>query len=217
LFIDNLLPINNGRDSIDAILIKRRTIMEKITSLSRWIKLLILFLALLQLSSFVATMMFGEYVGNEYVLRIDWWGFFYSILTVDFSGSWSLLTSSLHAAGFHPGLILGTVEILPYIFIYYFLYRLFSLYQQSKIFTASNFKCLSRIAVVFIAWIVLSLFYPILVAFVLRVAGLGNEVPYILILGDQELKYALLGMIFYCIAWVMRHATELQKEAELTI
>ncbi len=39
--------------------------MEKITSLSRWIKLLILFLAVLQLSSFVATMMFGD---NERVV-----------------------------------------------------------------------------------------------------------------------------------------------------
>ncbi|MBA6258218.1 DUF2975 domain-containing protein [Colwellia sp. MB3u-28] len=192
-------------------------IMEKITSLSRWIKLLILFLALLQLSSFVGTMMLGKYVGNEYVLRIDWWGLFYSILIVDFNGSWSLLASSLHAAGFHPGLILGTVKILPYIFIYYFLYRLFSLYQQRQVFTARNFKCLINKAVVFIAWIVISLFYPILVAFILHVAGLGYEVSYILILGDQELKYALFGMIFYCIAWVMRHATELEEEAELTI
>ncbi|RPA36019.1 DUF2975 domain-containing protein [Shewanella frigidimarina] len=192
-------------------------IMDRIVSLSKWIKLLIVFLALLQVTSYSGTMVFGEFQAGEYVLTIDWWGWFSSYLAVDFGTPWQALAQSLYDAGFHPGIILGSVEILPYLFIYSFLYQLFGLYQQGNVFTPSNFRCLSRIALVFLVWILLSLFYPMIIAFTLHFSGTSSAVPVYFSLGSQELKYALFGMIFYCVAWVMKHATELQEEVELTI
>ncbi|MBO1897927.1 DUF2975 domain-containing protein [Shewanella sp. BF02_Schw] len=192
-------------------------IMDRIVSLSKWIKLLIVFLALLQVTSYGGTMVFGEFQAGEYVLTIDWWGWFSSYLAVDFGTPWQALAQSLYDAGFHPGIILGSVEILPYLFIYSFLYQLFGLYQQGHVFTPRNFRCLSRIALVFLVWILLSLFYPMIIAFTLHFSGTSSAVPVYFSLGSQELKYALFGMIFYCVAWVMKHATELQEEAELTI
>ena len=191
--------------------------MDRIVSLSKWTQLLVVFLALLQISSYCGTMVFGEYQAGEYVLTINWWGWFYSYLAVDFGTPWQDLAKSLYEAGFHPGIILGSVEILPYLFIYYFLYQLFNLYQQGQVFTPANFRCLSNIALVFLVWILLSLFYPMIIAFTLHFSGTSSAVPVYFSLGSQELKYALFGMIFYCVAWVMKHATELQEEAELTI
>ncbi|MFT6256806.1 MAG: hypothetical protein ACJAT8_001345, partial [Cellvibrionaceae bacterium] len=41
--------------------------MDRIVSLSKWIKLLIVFLALLQVTSYSGTMVFGEFQAGEYV------------------------------------------------------------------------------------------------------------------------------------------------------
>ncbi|WP_144211623.1 DUF2975 domain-containing protein [Shewanella donghaensis] len=191
--------------------------MDRIVSLSKWIKLLIIFLALLQISSYGATMVFGEFREGEYVMTIDWWGWFTSYLAVDFGAPWQMLAETLYAEGFHAGVILGSVEILPYLLIYTFLYQLFELYRQGLVFTKNNFRCLRNIALVFVWWIVLSLFYPMIVASVLHFSGLSSAVPIYFSLGSYELKFALFGLVFYCIAWVMKHATELQQEADLTI
>ncbi|GGQ05006.1 hypothetical protein GCM10009411_02780 [Shewanella litoralis] len=211
------MSTKNNYVNVKLTLANLRNVMDRIVSLSKWIKLLIVFLALLQASSYCGTMVFGEFQAGEYVLTIDWWGWFSSYLAVDFGSPWQAIVQSLYDAGFHPGFILGSVEILPYLFIYYFLYQLFTLYQQGQVFTPGNFRCLSNIALVFLAWILLSLFYPMIIAFSLHFSGTSSAVPVYFSLGSQELKYALFGMIFYCVAWVMQHATELQQEAELTI
>jgi hypothetical protein len=191
--------------------------MDRIVKLSKWIKALLLLLALMQLGSYCALMLIGEYSEGTYSLTLDWWGVFHSFISVDLEPSWQALGADLYAAGFHPGLMLASVEMLPYLFIYFFLYRLFSLYQHNQVFTHKNFHYLNRIALVFFAWILLTLFYPMLVTLFMRSTGLADSIPGYFILGSQELKYALIGLIFYCIAWVMKQASELQQEAELTI
>ncbi|MCL1047331.1 DUF2975 domain-containing protein [Shewanella electrodiphila] len=191
--------------------------MDRIYRLSKWIKGLLLLLSLMQLGSYIAVMFSGEYRDGEYAMSIDWWGYFSSFLSVSFESSWQALAENLYSAGLHPGIILGSVEILPYLFIYYFLFQLFSLYQQGQVFTSANFRCLTRIAQVFLVWIFVSLFYPMLVAYFIHVTDLADGVPGYFTLGSQELEYALFGLIFYCIGWVMKQAVELQAEAELTI
>ena len=191
--------------------------MDRITIISKWIKWLLLLLATLQLGSYLAVMTMGEYKDGIYFMSVDWWGFFSSYLSVYFEPSWQALSQHLYADGFNPGVILGSVEIIPYLFIYFFLFQLFSLYQNGQVFTSANFYCLTRIATVFFVWIVLSLFYPMVVAIFLHSTGLSSAVPGFFTIGSQEIKYALVGLIFYCIGWVMKHAAELQMEAELTI
>ncbi|AZG71316.1 DUF2975 domain-containing protein [Shewanella livingstonensis] len=191
--------------------------MDKIANISKWIKGLLALLAISQLGSYIAVMTMGDYQDGIYFISIDWWGAFQSYLSIDFAPSWQSLGEHLYADGFHPGLILSSVELIPYLFIYFFLFQLFSLYQNGQVFTSANFHCLTRIATVFFVWILLSLFYPLLVAFFLRSTGMSDTVPGFLTIGSQEVEYALMGLIFYCIGWVMKHAAELQTEAELTI
>jgi hypothetical protein len=191
--------------------------MHKIENLSKWIKALLVLLALAQVSSYCVVMWQGQYSEGVYFVSLDWWGMFNSYLSIDVEPSWQALWNDLYTEGFNPGLILASMEMLPYLFIYYFLYRLFSLYQCHQVFSSLNFHYLHCIALVFWSWIALSLFYPMLVTLILRTTGLSSTIPGYLILGSQELQYALVGLIFYCIAWIMRQADELQQESDLTI
>ncbi|NKF49013.1 DUF2975 domain-containing protein [Shewanella sp. WXL01] len=196
--------------------------MERITRLSRWINILLLLLATLHLASYITVVTLGEAVsgqsgGVEYQFTLSWWGWFESYLRVDFSPSWQALVADINAQGFHAGLLVGAVEVLPYLFIYGLLARLFSLYSRGEVFSRANFTCFTRIAYVFFAWVLLSLFYPLLLVVFLRLFAGAEPLSIYLSIGSDEIKLALVGLIFYCVGYVMQQAHELDAEAQLTI
>ena len=143
--------------------------------------------------------------------------FFTSGATVDFSGSWSDLAKALTDEGFNSLLILGGAELVPSILIYLSLFKLFGLYQRGAIFTAENIKCIKKIGTVLLAWFALKLCYPIVVTLVIRFSGASDTLSLYIGLGTTELKYLLIGLIIYVIAWVMNEATSLHQEQELVI
>ncbi|ABE56872.1 hypothetical protein Sden_3597 [Shewanella denitrificans OS217] len=192
------------------------SIMNNIVSLSRWVKYLLVFITLLQMSSFAMVMSLGELENGAYLYTLNWGGF-YSHFSIDFEHTWQSIAQVLEAEGLHAGWILGSVELMPCLVIYFFLYRLFSLYQTRQIFTQANFNYLSYIALTCLAWLFISLLYPLLITLLLRVFERAEATSFYFSFGSQELYYLLTSLVIYCIAWIMKQAAELHDDAELTV
>jgi len=190
--------------------------MSKISKVSKFIKAWLLFLAALQLSVYLILFLFGTTTGSASEVSLNYLGMS-SSFNIEFSNTWQDIAQALAEDGFNAVVILGSVESIPYLLIYYFLYQLFSLYQQGVIFTEKNINYIKNVGLVLFAWIAMNIVYPVLVVLVLRLSGASDSLPIIVNIGSTELGYFLCGAIIYVIAWIMKEALTLQQEQELVI
>ena len=121
--------------------------MNKISKVSKFIKALLLFIGGLQLSVYLILFLFGSTTGSVSEVSLNYLGIS-SSFNVVFSGSWHDIAQALVEEGFNAIVILGSVESIPYLLIYYFLYQLFSLYQQGLIFTEKNINYIKKVGLV---------------------------------------------------------------------
>lgn len=190
--------------------------MSKISCLSQYIRYLIFFLASLQVIAFVLVASLGENTDLGQQAIVDF-GLFYSSFNIEFSHSWQDIAQSLKQENFNTTLILGSAELLPYFFIYFFLLRLFSYYQAGEIFTTNTIYCLKMLGKTLLFWLLLNLFYPLLVTLFIRFTGLSESLPIILNFGSTELNYLLIGSIVYVVAWIMQEGLLIKEQQELVI
>jgi len=190
--------------------------MSNISKVSKFIKALLLFIITLQVSVYIVLFLFATTQGESGEIWFHYLGLSSGML-MNFNGSWADIAQALVKENFNPSLILGIPATIPYFLIYYFLYKLFSLYQQGIIFTVKNSQYIKNIAAVLIAWVVFKLIYPIAVTVVLSFSDMSESLPLILSIGSEELVFLLTGLIIYVIAWVMNEAIVLQQEQELII
>lgn len=190
--------------------------MSKIALVSRLVQLLLVAIAMLQLTAYFLVVFFGEIQGAGRQFNIQL-GFISSYLRIDFNHSWKSIAAALEAEKFNSTAILGLAELVPYIFIYYFIFRLFGLYKAGIIFTDTNIRCLKYVSFTLLNWVFLNLLYPLLVTLVIRLSGASQALKFHLNFGIQELTYLLLGLVIYVIAWTMNEAMVLKHQQELVI
>ncbi|MFT6900395.1 MAG: hypothetical protein ACJAXS_000557 [Colwellia sp.] len=189
---------------------------HRINKVSKIVRALIALFVVMQVFSFAFLLLFG--VNNEGTFELtDNFLFISSAASIDFSGSWENLALALTNEGFNALLILGSADLLPSILIYWSLFKLFGLYQQGLVFTAANIQCIKNIGTVLLAWIALKLLYPIVVTLVLRFSGASDTLSLYISLGSDELRFLLIGLVIYVIAWIMSEAISLHQEQELVI
>jgi hypothetical protein len=189
---------------------------HRISKVSKIVRALIALFVVMQVFSFAFLLLFG--VNNEGTFELtDNFLFISSAASIDFSGSWGNLALALTNEGFNALLILGSADLLPSILIYWSLFKLFGLYQQGLVFTAANIQCIKNIGTVLLAWIALKLLYPIVVTLVLRFSGASDTLSLYISLGSDELRFLLIGLVIYVIAWIMSEAISLHQEQELVI
>ncbi len=109
------------------------------------------------------------------------------------------------------------MSLLPYLLIYFFLFKLFKYYQQGQIFTVANIACLKNIGKTLLAWIGLNIFYPVLVTLIIRFSGLSDSLAIYMNIGSTEFFYLVSGLVIYVMAWIMTMAIELKQEQELVV
>jgi len=190
--------------------------MSQITLVSKLVRLLVLAIAVLHFSAYLAVILFGELQESGRQLSIQL-GFISSHFSIEFNHSWQGIALALEGKNFNSAAILGSAELIPYVFIYFFVYRLFGLYQKGVVFTAANIQCLKYLGATLLGWILLNLLYPLLVTMVIRLSGASETLKFYLNLGTQELTYLLIGLVIYVIAWIMKEAINLKQEQELVI
>ncbi len=190
--------------------------MSKIEKVSKYVRYLIFILALIHLASFALTIILSDKICSSRLLDIELGGSVYSSI-VEFDGTGKNLAPALKAEGFDSTMILGSVDIVIYSIVYFLLFRLFGLYKKGFIFTVANINCIKNMGRVLILWVGLSIVYPVLVVFVIRMMGLSDTLLFHFSFGSSELIRLTSGIVLYVIAWIMAEATKLYREQELVI
>ena len=199
--------------------------MNKISKISKLIRLLIIFIAVVHISGFFINLYNGQTTTNqEFSLIANEENLSQSSDNVTtltartgITGSWQEFSKALENEGFNSLAILASVDILFYTLIYFFIFRLFGLFQQAEIFTQRNINCIKYIGSSLLIWVVVSLVYPVFITMILRLSGASDSLALYLAIGSTELTHLLSGLIIYAFAWVMKEALTTKQEQDLTI
>jgi hypothetical protein len=189
---------------------------DRIQKVSKIVRVLVALFITMQIGVYALLLMLGDNQSGSYQLSENF-QFMSSAANIDFSGSWSDIAKALNDEGFNALLILGGADLIPSILIYLSLFKLFGLYQRGLVFTVANIQCIKNIGTVLLGWIALKFFYPLIVTLVLRISGASDTLSIYMSLGSNELRYLLIGLVIYVIAWIMSEATSLHQEQELVI
>lgn len=187
-----------------------------IRRISKVVRMLVALFMAMQIAAFSLLLLLAQNSEGSYQLS-ESFTFISSAATIDFSGSWGDIAKALSDEGFNALLILGSAELIPSLLIYLSLFKLFGLYQRGLIFTPANIQCIKNVGTILLAWIGLKLFYPLVVTLFLRFSGASDTLAIYIGLGTDELRYLLIGLVIYVIAWIMNEATSLHQEQELVI
>jgi len=190
--------------------------MNKIKTISKYIRSLLILITVLHLFVYASILLFTDTSNTASQLSASY-NVFSSFIEVSFKDSWQGFAQALSQEGFNTIIILGIAESLPYLFIYFFIFKLFGLYQQGIIFTYKNSFYIKCIGTSLLGWIGLSLFYPIIVTLVIRFTGQSKTLPMMINIGSTEIKYLIISLIIYAFAWIMKEAINLKSEQELVI
>jgi len=188
----------------------------QIQNVSKIIRLIIVIVALIHIGSFLFTVLNVEERSLSHQIELKQEQTSYTA-TVEMTGTGEELAENLNNEGFNGLAILGSADMVIYSIIYFFIYRLFSLYQQGKIFTPANINCIEKIGRCLLAWVLVSLLYPVLVVLIIRFSALSDSLPIMVSVTSDDLIHLLSGLVIYVIAWVMAEAMKLQQEQTLVI
>jgi len=189
---------------------------DRIRKVSKIVRALVALFIIMQVGVYALLVISAENQNGTYQLS-EQFTYFSSAVNVDFSGSWGNMAQALTDEGFNALLILGSAELVPSLLIYLLLFKLFGLYQRGLVFTVENIQCIKNVGTVLLGWLILKLFYPLLVSLTLRFTGASDTLSIYMSVGSDELRYLLIGLVIYVIAWVMSEATSLHQEQELVI
>ncbi len=189
---------------------------DRIRKVSKIVRALVALFIIMQVGVYALLVISAENQDGTYQLS-EQFTYFSSAVNVDFSGSWGNMAQALTDEGFNALLILGSAELVPSLLIYLLLFKLFGLYQRGLVFTVENIQCIKNVGTVLLGWLILKLFYPLLVSLTLRFTGASDTLSIYMSVGSDELRYLLIGLVIYVIAWVMSEATSLHQEQELVI
>ena len=190
--------------------------MSKISKASKFICALLITIACLHLATHLLLLCFSEYEKGVNQVTVNF-SFFSSTLNHQVNNSWQAIAQALEAEGFNSLAILSSAQLIPYFLVYFFLFKLFKLYQQGKIFTLANSNCLRNIGKTLMACIGINIIYPLVVTLFIRLTGLSDSLAFYVNIGSEEFIYLLAGLIIYVMAWVMTEANTLHHEQELVI
>jgi len=187
-----------------------------IQNVSKIIRLLILVVAVVHISSFLFAVLSTEEKSLTHQFEVEHGETNYTA-KVEMTGTGADLAIALNNDGLNGLAILGTADILMYGLIYFFIFQLFSYYQQGQIFTLANINCIKNIGRCLLLWVLVSFIYPIIVVLVIRFTALSDTLPFMLSITSDDLIHLLSGLVIYVISWIMTEAMNLQHEQELVI
>ena len=113
------------------------------------------------------------------------------------------------------------IDLIPTLFemcIFYWLIRLFKLYEKGEIFTPKNVRYLWLIGITFILKDVVKIFTEAFLSFILTFHDHGAAKYDIAIsLSNHDLSTIFTGIIILLASWIMSEASKLQEEQSYTI
>jgi hypothetical protein len=111
------------------------------------------------------------------------------------------------------------VSLLPMItnvLEFYFLYRLFSLYQQGIFFTERAACLIRNVGIVMLVWQVIHPIYDLLLTFVVSMSQKHHHFMGVSF-SNHDAADIVFALVIIVVAWVMREAAKLQQDQQLTV
>ena len=190
--------------------------MQKITKVSRIVRMLILLVGILHVVGFAVTAMYSNSDSAEQQIFSKQDDSTYWVEAKTDTNATSL-DQDLLSEGFKSWVILGVADLLMYLLIYYFVYRLFSQYAQGLIFSDGSINCIKNVGRCFLLWVVVDIGYPIVVVLIHRFGGFSQTLNMHVSLNSNNLVHLMLGLVIFVVAWVMAEAKKLHQEQALVI
>lgn len=187
--------------------------MDKIVRLSRLVNILVIVLAAIHISISLV----GAFGGFDAYQSGDNSHWILSWLSFSFISGDTSISNQFTNAGLDALMWMTLPSVIFYSFIYWIIYRLFCEYQAQRIFSEKACNLIKSIGTTLLVWPIFNLFYYPVLLVVLRLSGQLEEVSITLDFGSDDLMQIGAALIVIVVAWIMKEASKLQQEQELTI
>lgn len=130
---------------------------------------------------------------------------------------WLSYAQALEGIGINSFWVLGPLDFIVQLVIFFFLFKLFSLYEKGTIFNVKNSQYLQLIGITMFSYGIAMIFLPSLVS---RFINIFFNYPTLEInyyLGSNEISQLIWSSVILVISWVMKEASLMKEEQGLVI
>ena len=185
--------------------------MGKIRFVSRIIQIIF---ALLFILTPVAYVLFWTSFGIEHVYSVFHW----NIANIPEVMWVKLVTGDIPPYTRFVAFIISLIPIATFMFLYYYLFRLFGCYGHGDIFTSKTVRFIRNCGITLLLWQILNPLYQILMTYSLSVInGPGHRFIAVSLFGTPQARDLVTAIVIIVISWIMQRGSDLEDEVRLTV
>ncbi len=113
--------------------------------------------------------------------------------------------------------IISLIPIITFMFLYYYLTRLFGAYGRGEIFTQKTVRYIRNCGITLLLWQLLYPLYQILLTFTLSINNLPGQRFIAVSLSTAQARDLVTAMVIILVSWIMQRGVNLEEEARLTV
>ena len=183
--------------------------MNKIKIVSRIMQ--ILFLCFLILTP-IAYILFWSSEGNQFFAQLNW------NMSDMPAGMWDRMVQGQMPADTRlVAFIISLIPIITFMFLYYYLTRLFGAYAKGDIFTRRTVRYIRNCGLTLLIWQILFPLYQILLSFTLSINNQPGQRFIAVTISSTQARDLITAIVIILISWIMRRAVMLEEEIRLTV
>lgn len=183
--------------------------MNKIKIVSRIMQ--IIFLLMLILTP-IAYILFWSTEGNQVFAQLNW-----NMSNIPAS-MWEKMTQGEIPQDTRiVAFIISLIPIFTFMFLYFYLTKLFGAYGRGEIFTEQTVKYIRNCGVTLLLWQFLYPLYQILLTFTLSINNLPGQRFIAVSISTAQARDLVISIVIILISWIMQRAVSLEEEARLTV
>lgn len=182
---------------------------SKIQIMSRVIQILFL---LMLIFSPLLYLLYSTPIGTKIFALFGW---SMSVVTQE---NWvSLINPNSHDFMRFAPFIISWIPIITFMFLYFYLARLFGLYAKNIIFSMDNVRYIRNCGITLLLWQIIHPIYQILISYALSYNNLPGHRYIHVSFGTSEASDLVIAIVIIVISWIMRRGVELENEHQLTV
>lgn len=113
--------------------------------------------------------------------------------------------------------IISLIPIATFMFLYYYLMRLFTLYSHGEIFTHRTVRYIRNCGITLLLWQILHPLYQILLTFTLSINNEPGQRFIAVTFSTAQARDLVTALVIIVISWIMQRGCELEDEVKLTV
>lgn len=183
--------------------------MNKIKIVSRIMQ--IIFLLMLVLTP-IAYLLFWSTEGNQVFVQLNW-----NMSNIPESIWDKMIQGQIPLDTRIVAFIISLVPIFTFMFLYYYLTRLFGAYGRGEIFTPQTVIYIRNCGITLLLWQILHPLYQILLTFTLSINNAPGQRFIAASFSTAQARDLVTAIVIILVSWVMQRAVNLEEELKLTV